>query len=65
MVARHDVYDAKPLLPIDSLLNASTALLAPHLGYVTAWTMQTGYADAVDSIAAWQRGAPVRVLAAG
>ena len=59
-----DVYDTEPLPPDDPLLNASTALLTPHLGYVTARTMQTWYADAVDSIAAWQRGAPVRVLTA-
>jgi phosphoglycerate dehydrogenase-like enzyme len=59
-----DVYDTEPLPPNDPLLNASTAILTPHLGYVTARTMQTWYADAVDSIAAWQRGAPVRVLTA-
>jgi phosphoglycerate dehydrogenase-like enzyme len=60
-----DVFDTEPLPPNDPLLNASTALLTPHLGYVTARTMQTWYADAVDDIAAWQRGEPVRVLTAG
>ena len=59
-----DVYDTEPLPPNDPLLNAPNALLSPHLGYVTARTMQTWYADAVEDIAAWQRGAPVRVLTA-
>lgn len=60
-----DVFDTEPLPPNDPLLNASTALLTPHLGYVTARTMQTWYADAVEDIAAWQRGEPIRVLTAG
>jgi phosphoglycerate dehydrogenase-like enzyme len=37
-------------------------VLTPHLGYVTARTMKHWYADAVEDIAAWQRGEPVRVL---
>jgi len=60
-----DVYDAEPLPPNDPLLNATNVLLSPHLGYVTARTMQTWYADAVDDIAAWQRGEPIRVLTGG
>jgi len=60
-----DVYDSEPLPPNHPLLNASTAMLTPHLGYVTARTMQTWYAGAVDDIAAWQRGEPIRVLTAG
>jgi len=60
-----DVYDTEPLPPDDPLRNAPRTVLTPHIGYVTARTMRTWYADAVDSIAAWQRGAPVRVLTAG
>jgi phosphoglycerate dehydrogenase-like enzyme len=60
-----DVYDTEPLPPNHPLLNAPNAVLTPHLGYVTARTMQTWYADAVEDIAAWQRGAPTRVLTAG
>jgi phosphoglycerate dehydrogenase-like enzyme len=60
-----DVYDTEPLPSNDPLLNAPNVLLSPHLGYVTERTMHTWYADAVDDIAAWQRGEPVRVLTGG
>jgi phosphoglycerate dehydrogenase-like enzyme len=47
------------------LRNAPRTVLTPHIGYVTARTMKVWYADAVDSIAAWLRGEPVRVLTPG
>jgi phosphoglycerate dehydrogenase-like enzyme len=37
---------------------------APHIGYLTARTMAHWYEDAVENIAAWQRGQPIRVLTA-
>ena len=60
-----DVYETEPLPPDDSLRNAPRTVLTPHIGYVTERTMKFWYAHAVDSIAAWQRGAPVRVLTPG
>jgi len=59
-----DVYDTEPLPPGHSLPNAPNVVLTPHLGYVTERTMKHWYADAVEDIAAWQRGEPVRVLTA-
>jgi phosphoglycerate dehydrogenase-like enzyme len=38
-------------------------VLTPHLGYVTADAYRTFYGDAVEDIAAWSAGAPVRVIA--
>ena len=40
-------------------------MLTPHLGYVTERTMSHWYEDAVEDIAAWQRGEPVRLLTPG
>ena len=60
-----DVFETEPLPPGHFLLNAPNLVLTPHLGYVTARTMKHWYSDAVEDIAAWQRGEPVRVLTAG
>lgn len=49
----------------DPLRHAPRTVLTPHLGYVTARTMSHWYEDAVEDIAAWQRGEPVRVLSPG
>jgi phosphoglycerate dehydrogenase-like enzyme len=58
-----DVFDREPL-PADSpLLRAPRTVLTPHLGYVTRDTYRTFYGDAVEDVAAFLRGKPVRVLA--
>ncbi|MEH3144225.1 MAG: D-2-hydroxyacid dehydrogenase family protein [Methylobacterium frigidaeris] len=58
-----DVYDQEPL-PADHPLRAlPNAVLTPHLGYVTEGTYRTFYRDTVEAVAAWRRGAPVRVVA--
>jgi phosphoglycerate dehydrogenase-like enzyme len=36
----------------------------PHLGYVTEGTYRVFYSDAAEDIAAFAKGAPVRVLSA-
>ena len=37
-------------------------MLTPHLGYVTRDTYRVFYGDAVEDVAAFLGGAPVRVL---
>ncbi len=60
-----DVFDTEPLPADDPLRRAPRTVLTPHLGYVTARTMSHWYEDAVEDIAAWQRGEPVRLLTPG
>jgi phosphoglycerate dehydrogenase-like enzyme len=57
-----DVYDVEPLPPAHPLRFAPNTVLTPHIGYVTTGTYEVFYRDAVEDIAAWLRGAPVRVL---
>jgi phosphoglycerate dehydrogenase-like enzyme len=55
-----DVYDREPL-PADSPLRSAPRLVAtPHLGYVTEATYDVFFRGAVEDVAAWMRGAPVR-----
>ena len=60
-----DVYDTEPLPADDPLRHTPRTVLTPHLGYVTTRTMSHWYEDAVEDIAAWQRGEPIRLLTAG
>ncbi|HEY0718724.1 MAG TPA: D-2-hydroxyacid dehydrogenase family protein [Streptosporangiaceae bacterium] len=57
-----DVYDTEPLPLGDPLRSAPNTVLTPHLGYVTDETYQVFYRDAVEDIAAYLDGNPVRVL---
>lgn len=57
-----DVYAKEPLPRDHPLREAPRTLLTPHLGYVTTGTYEVMYRDAVEDIAAWMRGEPVRVL---
>lgn len=58
-----DVFNVEPL-PADHRLRRVERLIAtPHIGYVTEATYETYYRDAVEDIAAWLKGAPVRRLA--
>jgi phosphoglycerate dehydrogenase-like enzyme len=57
-----DVFDQEPL-PLDHpLRSAPRTVLTPHLGYVTRKTYEVFYADAVEDVAAYLAGAPVRVV---
>ncbi|MCW3062956.1 MAG: D-isomer specific 2-hydroxyacid dehydrogenase NAD-binding protein [Solirubrobacterales bacterium] len=59
-----DVYDIEPL-PLDHpLRTAPNTVLTPHIGYVTTGTYEVFYREAVEDIAAFLRGEPVRVLGA-
>jgi phosphoglycerate dehydrogenase-like enzyme len=57
-----DVFDAEPLAPDDPLRSAPRTVLTPHLGYVTTEAYDVFFREAVDDIASWRAGAPVRVL---
>ena len=57
-----DVYDVEPLPADHPLRSAPRTVLSPHLGYVSTDTYRTFFADAVEDIAAWLGGSPVRVL---
>jgi phosphoglycerate dehydrogenase-like enzyme len=57
-----DVYDVEPLPAGHPLRSAPRTVLSPHLGYVSTDTYRTFFGDAVEDIAAWLGGSPVRVL---
>src|SRR5699024_6633751 len=56
-----DVDDAEP--PRDHPTRSTPrTVLTPHLGYVTEDTYRIFFAQAVENIAAWAKGHPIRVL---
>jgi phosphoglycerate dehydrogenase-like enzyme len=57
-----DVFDVEPLPLGNPLRGAPHTVLTPHLGYVTDATYRGWYQQIVEDIAAWQAGAPIRVL---
>jgi phosphoglycerate dehydrogenase-like enzyme len=58
-----DVFDTEPLPRHHPLREMRRAVLTPHLGYVTEKTYEVFYRDAVDDVAAWMAGEPIRVIA--
>jgi phosphoglycerate dehydrogenase-like enzyme len=60
-----DVFDEEPL-PLDHPLRTMPrTVLTPHVGYATVENYRDWFGLAVESIAAWRDGAPVRVLDVG
>jgi phosphoglycerate dehydrogenase-like enzyme len=57
-----DVYDEEPLPPGHPLRSAPRTVLTPHLGYVTDDGYRKFYGDAVEDIAAFAAGRPVRII---
>jgi phosphoglycerate dehydrogenase-like enzyme len=57
-----DVYDVEPLPADHPLLALDNVLLTPHLGFVTKDAYAKFYGDTVENVAAFLRGAPIRVL---
>ena len=60
-----DVYDEEPLPASHPLRFAPRTVLTPHLGYVTDDGYRVFYRDAVEDIAAFAAGQPVRVVGEG
>jgi phosphoglycerate dehydrogenase-like enzyme len=57
-----DVYEVEPLPAGHPLLSAPNTVLTPHLGYVTDTGYQAMYGDAVEDIAAFLAGSPLREI---
>ncbi|HVB06474.1 MAG TPA: D-2-hydroxyacid dehydrogenase family protein [Acidimicrobiales bacterium] len=57
-----DVFDVEPLPTGHPFLALENAVLAPHLGYVSEEGMEAMYSDAVEDIAAFLAGEPIRVI---
>ncbi|WP_207479061.1 D-2-hydroxyacid dehydrogenase family protein [Arenibaculum pallidiluteum] len=57
-----DVFDVEPLPSRHALRELDNVVATPHLGYVTEDTYRVFFTQAVEDIAAWLAGAPLRVL---
>jgi phosphoglycerate dehydrogenase-like enzyme len=57
-----DVHDEEPLPRDHPMRSAPRTVLTPHLGYVTRATYEVFYREAVEDVAAWVAGSPVRVV---
>jgi phosphoglycerate dehydrogenase-like enzyme len=57
-----DVYDQEPLPAGHELTALDNVVLLPHLGYVTEPGLRNMYRQAVEDIAAFRAGAPIRTV---
>ncbi len=57
-----DVYETEPLPADHPLRSLDNALLTPHIGYVSQQLYSVFYRDAVEDIAAFIAGSPIRVI---
>jgi phosphoglycerate dehydrogenase-like enzyme len=57
-----DVYDTEPLPADHPLRSLGNTVLTPHVGYVTREVYEIFFRDAVEDIAAFKAGAPLRVM---
>jgi phosphoglycerate dehydrogenase-like enzyme len=57
-----DVFDDEPLPAGASIAALPNTVLTPHLGYVTRGNLTTFYQGAVEDIAAYMAGAPIRLI---
>jgi phosphoglycerate dehydrogenase-like enzyme len=57
-----DTFDVEPLPPEHPFLRLSNTVLTPHLGYVTQEAFRAYYTGVLESIKAFSKGAPIRVL---
>lgn len=57
-----DVYDTEPLPADHPIRSTANTVLTPHVGYVTDDEYRVFYGDAVEDIAAFAAGQPIRVM---
>jgi phosphoglycerate dehydrogenase-like enzyme len=57
-----DVYDVEPLPADDELTRLDNVVLLPHLGYVSEPGLRNMYRQAVEDIAAFRAGTPIRTI---
>jgi phosphoglycerate dehydrogenase-like enzyme len=57
-----DVFDEEPLPADHPFKKLDNTLLMPHAGYVTEAQYRARYRDTVEDVAAYLRGAPIRIL---
>ena len=57
-----DVFDVEPLPPDHQIRAMENAVLTGHTGFVVKELYNKAYGDAVENVAAWLKGEPVRVL---
>lgn len=57
-----DVYDIEPLPAHHPLRRMPNTVLTGHTGYVIREAYERAYGEAVENIAAWRAGKPIRVL---
>ena len=57
-----DTYDVEPLPPEHPFLRLPNLVLSPHLGYVIQENYRVYFTGVLESIQAFSKGAPVRVL---
>ena len=57
-----DVYDVEPLPADHPFRSLENTVVTPHLGYVSRGTYEVSFAQGVENIAAWLKGAPIRLI---
>jgi phosphoglycerate dehydrogenase-like enzyme len=57
-----DVFDEEPLPPDHPFKRLDNTLLMPHAGYVTEEQYRVRYRETVENVAAYLKGAPLRIL---
>jgi phosphoglycerate dehydrogenase-like enzyme len=57
-----DVFDEEPLPAAHALRRLDNTVITPHLGYVTEETYRIFYGHAVEDVAAFLNGAPIRTI---
>ena len=60
--AGRDVFDEEPLPADHPFTRLDNTLLMPHAGYVTEEQYRVRYRDTVENVAAYLKGAPLRIL---